>query len=106
MTLPLFDGEILTGKELNKNLIHETQEQLQANITTTESNVSFSTPKLEIIIANVGDNTAYINFDSIATTNDFPIETNRIRKFHGEVTKIHGITSTGTADLRIWGFGD
>jgi len=106
MSLPVYDGQVLDYKDINRNLIHEAHEQLQLSVSTSSSSVSFTNNKTFIIVRNVGSNTAYVNAGSSASTSDFPVAENETVTFYGSVGTISAITSTGTADLRIWGFGD
>lgn len=106
MTLPITEGIIPNRKDINKNLIHEKHEHLQLSVTTTDSSVSYTNAKTYHLIYNVGSSDAYVKLDATATTSSFKVSSGNYVVLYGSTTSIHAITSSGTADLRIIGFGD
>lgn len=81
-------------------------EQKNLSVTNADTSSSFSVNRQVLLVHNSGTKTAYLNFDTTATTNDFPILPGERWTFYGVVRTPHAICSgSDTTTIRIIGLG-
>jgi len=105
-------GEGLVYTDLNDtiNSINgnfEIFEPTNLSVSTTSSSVSFTNTTNAIEIQNTGSKTAYINFDAVATTSHFSLESGRRVYVVGRADALHAICDTGdSTNLYIIAYGN
>lgn len=79
-------------------------EQSRLYVNTSNSTYTFTGGEVYYVeIYNSGSVTAYINFNSAATTDLFPILANETIKVYTAVTSVHAITAATNTELQIFG---
>jgi len=77
-------------------------EQVSLAVTNSNNSVSPSAKYSYYLIHNDGAVTAYVNFDTTATTDSFDLLAGEKIVVYGTCSAIHGITSSGNTTLRIF----
>lgn len=104
---PKVDGDIFYGEDANKATgVYEGFEEETISVTQADSSQAYSGAYQKHLIRNIGSNTVYLDFDTAASTSDFPLYAGEDIELLGVSTTIHGICDTGlTSTLRIIGMG-
>ena len=104
---PKVDGDIYSAKCANKAAgCYTGFENKNLSVTDTTGSVSFTSAMQCFLIKNDGTNTAYLNFDTAATTSSFPIYACDEIKIYGVSTAVHAICDTGlTTTLKLSAVG-
>jgi len=79
-------------------------EQKTLSVTDTESKVAFFYPVQVVHIKNVGDATAYIELDGMASTDKYPLTPGEAVTIFVKCKEVHAICDTGySTTLKIVG---
>jgi hypothetical protein len=82
-------------------------EQAKLLPTSTAVSVTFANNRQYLFLHNKGASTAYIDFETDATTNSYPLLPGARVEFPGIISKVSAICSAGqSSDVRVVGIGN